>query len=623
MTSCQLVTVALAKYSNPAWNVEKADECRLEVAKLLQRHGAQVEDWTHRANQDGITHALSEWSGRHDQAQVLYWVGHGEHSDDGYLIALADSKGDLTDFNAVTGERLHAAVRNQHRQRGDNHPDSWTLLILDTCGSGAGAKQLWDTFTKAEPRNVGVIAAVDEGAAYAGRFPEMLERALNGFTSNDTGGIPLRELMRRFEDILESTATRKMVHSFFSRAAVLPLPVDADQPSQTTVDTYAELRAVLAHTSPETRNHFYAKAQGAEIGEPAWHFTGRTAERRTITSWLQEAPQGLFVVSGVAGSGKSALLGMLLASSDPAVRAALEAAGQPPIPADLRPADQAFDAIVNLSGRTIRDSVAMLAAGLHLTDTDNPDALIDQVAGRPDTDRVTVMVDALDEARDPFLVAALLRRLGSQSEVRVLVGTRQSLNEGPDNPTPPDSGILDALGAPPEQVIKLPLDPDAVFEYTRSRLAAKLPDSLTDRIDDLASAIAGYEQPFLFARLAVHEIAAELGWTVPGADLDRLLDSGHSGIFAHTVARLRHEKPQAEALMHALTYARGNGFPRTDGVWAVAASAISNTTITDTAVEQALLLAAPYIMQDTENGQTVYRLAHRTFAEWYRQADRQ
>jgi hypothetical protein len=231
------------------------------------------------------------------------------------------------------------------------------------------------------------------------------------------------------------------------------------------------------------------------------------------------------------------------------------------------------------------------------------------------------MVDALDEARDPLLVAALLRRLASQAGVRVLVGTRQSLNEGPDNPTPPDSNVLDTLAAPPERVIKLQRDPDAVRQYTRGRLAAKLPAALTGRIDDLATAITGYEQPFLFARLAVHEISAAPEWAAPGADLGRLLGSGHSGIFAHTVARLRRDEPRVEALLHALTYARGNGFPRTDSIWAIAASAVSNAAITDTDIERAQALAAPYILQDTENGQGVYRLAHRTFAEWYRRAD--
>src|SRR6476660_518164 len=255
MSSCQLVTFALGEYAKRAWNVPQASECRRAVAELLQLHGAQVEDWTPRATRTDIDPALEEWVDRVEHPQVLYWVGHGEHSDDGYLIALADSTDHLTDRNAVTGKKLHAAVRDQHRRRGDDHPDSWTLLILDTCGSGAGAKELWDRFTRAEPRNVGVIATTDDGAAFAGRFPEQLRRALTGFTGHDTGGIPLYELMRRVEDILERNADRKMVRSFFAPSAVLPLPDDADQPAQATVDTYAELRAVLANTSPEIRNH--------------------------------------------------------------------------------------------------------------------------------------------------------------------------------------------------------------------------------------------------------------------------------------------------------------------------------------------------------------------------------
>jgi hypothetical protein len=264
----------------------------------------------------------------------------------------------------------------------------------------------------------------------------------------------------------------------------------------------------------------------------------------------------------------------------------------------------------------------LLAVGLNLDGVDGPDALIERIAARPDHHRkLTVMVDALDEARDPLLIAAMLRRVAMLPAVRMLVGTRQSLTEGPDTPIPQDSAILDALAAPENQVIKLQRDPDAVRQYTRNRLAAKLPASHSDRIDDLSVAITEYEQPFLFARLAVHEITGALEWAKAGADLHALLGAGHTGIFGHTVARLRRIAPRVEALLHALTYARGNGFPRTDGIWAVAASAVLNMPISDTDVEDALTLAAPYILQDTESGQGVYRLAHRTFADWYRRAD--
>ena len=70
-----------------------------------------------------------------------------------------------------------------------------------------------------------------------------------------------------------------------------------------------------------------------------------------------------------------------------------------------------------------------------------------------------------------------------------------------------------------------------------------------------------------------------------------------------------------------LAYARGNGFPRSDGIWATAGSALAGTDVTDVDIARTLELAAPYIMEDTEFGQAVYRLAHRTFAEHYWAAD--
>ena len=84
MSSCQLVTFALGEYAEPAWNVPQASECRRAVAELLQLHGAQVEDWTPKATRTDINPALEEWVARVEHPQVLYWVGHGEHSDDGY-----------------------------------------------------------------------------------------------------------------------------------------------------------------------------------------------------------------------------------------------------------------------------------------------------------------------------------------------------------------------------------------------------------------------------------------------------------------------------------------------------------------------------------------------------------
>jgi hypothetical protein len=203
----------------------------------------------------------------------------------------------------------------------------------------------------------------------------------------------------------------------------------------------------------------------------------------------------------------------------------------------------------------------------------------------------------------------------------VLAGTRQSLLEDPDTPTPSNRALLDALGTDDHQLIRLATDPAAVATYVERRLKAEPPIASATLVDKIAQEIGGQNQPFLFARLAVHEIRADPALAQSSAALKDLLGSGHRGIFAYAVRRYRQQAPQTEALLHALAYARGNGFPRTAGIWAAAAGAIYGAPISDIAVARALDDAAPYVMQDTDNGQSVYRLAHRTFAEYYVKAD--
>ena len=47
-------------------------------------------------------------------------------------------------------------------------------------------------------------------------------------------------------------------------------------------------------------------------------------------------------------------------------------------------------------------------------------------------------------------------------------------------------------------------------------------------------------------------------------------------VIGRAVQRLTDTEPHVEALLHALTYARGSGFPRTSGIWALAGSAVAD-----------------------------------------------
>jgi hypothetical protein len=612
MTAITLITVGLADYPNePGWKVAAATDSRKTVEDLFLAHGIPIEDWSPMATSDQINTALGKWIERVGESNLVYWAGHGEYSGFGYRLALANSTAPLTAANALTGGMLSAALRDHLARRGDE-PD-WVLLILDTCGSYEGLDEVYRELKR--PENFGIIATIEPGAAYAGTFASNLRAALAGFTGNDTAGIPLRELARRLEDAGHEVAAK------FAPAALLPSHVDAPPPAQATLADYAELTAVLRDASKEVRNHFYAKARGAEINEPAWYFAGRVDERRQVAKWLRDAPVGMFVVSGVAGSGKSALLGMLLATSDPAVTAALEHAGHEPIPGDLRPGDLAFDAVVHLRGLTIGETVTALADSLRLDEVHGTDDLIRRARRWPTAGRRTILVDALDESRDPLTIATLLRQLATAPGTRVLVGTRQSLHEDPDQPTPPDSDILTILAADRANILKLQRDPDAVRTYVTKRLQRRGLPELGTPPAAIADTIAEFPQPFLFARLAVHEIIARPAWADSAQSLAELLGASHRGIFGRAVQRLSDTEPHVEALLHVLAYARGSGFPRTGGIWALAASAVAGTTITDREVAQAIELAAPYIMIDTEFGQSAYRLVHRTFVEWYLRAD--
>jgi hypothetical protein len=282
--------------------------------------------------------------------------------------------------------------------------------------------------------------------------------------------------------------------------------------------------------------------------------------------------------------------------------------------------------VTHLSGQDVDDCLRALIAELSLNPTSSIDYFLLQVRdlvgdlGR----RFTILTDALDESRDPFTIAGgILRRLAVIPGVRVLVGTRRSLGEDPDRPQSTARNLIVALNPSSDNVITLEPDPDAVTLYVRDRLDAAFPGQAKfDAIRAVANTIGRSGHPFLFARLAVHEVVRNPELLDPtGKAIAELLEAGHSGAFAAAIEWYRSREPAVEALLHALAYARGNGFPRSDGLWAQAGSALAGTELLDSDIQRALQLAASYIMQGIEHGQTVYRLAHRTFAEYYQRLD--
>jgi hypothetical protein len=311
-------------------------------------------------------------------------------------------------------------------------------------------------------------------------------------------------------------------------------------------DSVRHLEEILDELSPDERHHFMAKAEGAEYGELAWFFEGRTSELSTMAAWLRTARSGMLVVHGRAGSGKSALLGNIMVQSLPDLCDALARRGlATALEPDEVPPARVFDAILHLAGLTMPQIIARIAAAAGLAEPPSHadpargiatdlDWLAVQLAGFHAQGRAfTVLADALDESTDPLDTGrSLLARIAAIPGVRVVVGTRVSSREVFDVP-PPDTDLLDALSTPPSAtsepgeerepvggttLVVVERDPDAIRRYVRRRLRAAqqfgrggesvlyLQDVTAADIERVADDIADRRREFLYARLAVYEL---------------------------------------------------------------------------------------------------------------------
>ena len=166
--------------------------------------------------------------------------------------------------------------------------------------------------------------------------------------------------------------------------------------------------------------HFLPKARGLEPGEEGWFFTGRRDVSKQIVDWLARGetapPENVYVLTGDGGTGKSAIIGRLVALSDGAYRTAAAAGGWQEgadNAAGTIPPLDAFDAALHLRNLTPEDTAGTLCELLRIPAPSSPGDLASFVASvpvqLPGADRpVTIAVDALDEAEDPLRIAGHL-----------------------------------------------------------------------------------------------------------------------------------------------------------------------------------------------------------------------
>ncbi|WP_144120979.1 ATP-binding protein [Catellatospora sichuanensis] len=413
-------------------------------------------------------------------ALVLLWGGHARNSPNGLRLLARDSGGSLAAGIGANDVAGYCAVSGANQ----------LLLILDTCYSGqalsaadVAAEVLRHVPTDEQHVWVGVLTSC-----------QAVETAQDGLL-----GERLRALVK-FGPTTLMLRTRWSVHNEFVRGddlcdGLLKEWVGDRQAPQlrTNGSAWWMFRNPLYDPgAPEqVVEHLLLAARGSQQIEDRSWFTGRTTEVNQVVAWIRSGLPGLHVVTGSAGTGKSAIVGRVVSLSNPGERDRLLSDGHTWSHDD--PGAGSVHAHVHARGMTV-DRAAELIAGqlvrrgvlLAQAERRNAPELLGhlQRAVEVGASPPVVIIDGVDEARSEAfsLAEELLVRLARYAVV--IVSTR-------DLPRPGGgSGLLDTL-APRGPG----LDLDSVDAQQRTR---------QDLYDYVLARLADVDPSMDAARVAAH-----------------------------------------------------------------------------------------------------------------------
>ncbi|MGP3966959.1 caspase family protein [Streptomyces sp. 6N223] len=585
-----------------------------------------------------VRQKLSHWSKdarlTPDDVVVLYFAGHGvvEERDRHYLLCWDSHDDDLAATALATEDLVRILCRGDLRQ---------LLLILDTCSGGAGGAEaaavaLQTLAYRHSGDNVStslyfLASARRKDVAQDGAFAGALRAAIQT-TTERTGQrqryLDLTELVKavneRFEE--ESHGQRAELACGLVTGLAPFLPNAGFREDLPPVGTDLEIQRRV--TDRDLTEHFGPRSRGVEFeSEQGLYFSGRVRVLSELVSWLTASDgdgKGR-IVTGSPGCGKSAVLGRIVALSDPVYRTRIDLTGVDP--ATVVP-EGCVTAAVHVRHKRLEEVVARIAAALG-SEADGTAALLQDLTRRGRQGRVAIVVDALDEAGsdtaadsgghgEPRRIAReLLRPMSEIPGVRLLVGTRREL--------------VGSLG-PTLTVLDLDHrdyragEEDVAGYVTKVLLATEEPEVPTPYRGHLALArtvaegvAARAAGVYLYARTTARTLRSdESPVDVARAGWADALPSEVGGAFDDYLARFGPDEQRVRRMLLALAFSEGKGLPR-GRVWTTLSSSISGVECTESDIAWVLDVAKAYIAEVTDSDRrSAYRLYHKALAEHLR-----
>lgn len=609
---------------------------------------------------DKLNGACTELANDPPSAVLLFWSGHGETPGGGDLrLATVECCHPMSSADGFSPAEL---VNKLAASLADTF-----CLVLDVCQGGAAdgivaataAQRFRETQTGTVRRMAALFSAQAFDEAEDGLFVGVLERVLrNGpspeardriaqrgwgeFSANNrllTMG-EIDGAMQAEFDVLKENKPRVQtpVSEIFREFGLFPNPLYSANAPPLGVDV-----ARRRWLGQDFDSHFLPKARGLEPREAGWFFSGRDAVSHEIVDWLHHrgdaGGQGLYVLTGSGGTGKSAIIGRMVALSDPeSRRAAIQAeaaAAEAEAPAagaeakETLPAIESLDAALHLRNLDLARAAGALSELLGI-----PPPQLDQLAvwaaahapaRFPGTGRAaTVALDALDEASEPVSIAERLIQPLAARGWRFLVGTRRSAApRGADR-------LLSRLGPAHIRDLDLEATTEAdIAKYVKERLARTPGSPYADRPAEHATAIAARiaqkaQGRFLFARIAASGLLQRPRITL--AELDGVTGESVGEALTRDLENNdkafsdRFGRTGASDLLAALAWAEGEGLPLRNGLWPLLASALhpQAAPFSDEHAQWVLVNLGRYIIESGDGEQAVYRLFHESLNEHFR-----